>query len=69
LACSSSFSTTMIHSFGLLMELQNSYVFLSKLLGLFSKECSVFSLISILSPSPDILSLVPVCWSGFQLYF
>jgi hypothetical protein len=49
---SSPFSVTMIHRLGLLKESQSSCVFLSQLFGLFSK----YSLIPILSLSPEILS-------------
>jgi hypothetical protein len=70
LACTSPPSLMpMICKFGLLMYLQNSCIFISQLVSLLSKN-SVFSLTSILSLSPKFcLPVVPVCWSGFQLYF
>jgi hypothetical protein len=57
LACTSSPSSmTIIPKFGLLMEPLSSCVFLSQLLSLLSKSSYVFSLISTLSLSPEILS-------------
>jgi hypothetical protein len=49
-------SEYIIYPFGLLMELLNSYIFLSQLLSCLTKISSVFALISILSLSSEILS-------------
>jgi hypothetical protein len=57
LACTSSLPLMlMIGNFGLLMVLLSSCVFLSQHLSLLSKSSAVFSLRSVLSSSPEILS-------------
>jgi hypothetical protein len=55
LACTFSPSLMyLICRFGLLMELLSSCIFLSQFLSLLSKNSSVFSLISVMSLSPEI---------------
>jgi hypothetical protein len=71
LTCTSSPSSMpMILTFGLLMELLSSCIFLSQLLSCLTKSSSVFSLMSILSSNSEIyLSPALVCWSGLPLFF
>jgi hypothetical protein len=65
LAFTSSISSmSMICRFGLLMELLSSCTFHSQFLSLLSKESSVFSLVSILSSSPEVQS--STCFSLLQ---
>jgi hypothetical protein len=62
LTCTSSPSSIpMILWFGLLRESLSSYIFLSQLLSCLTKSSSVFSLISVLSSSFEILS--STCYS------
>jgi hypothetical protein len=57
LACASAPSLmTMVLRVDFLMELLSSCIFLSQFLSLLSKSGFVFSLVSILSLSPEILS-------------